>query len=547
MSLFLSKVKKIFKNQYLTKQGDHYVDEYFRFKKDDTPELYKYNCFISTKNFDRTYELFKVTFAYSWTHKWIQKGYSTLKNDSYFKFEININDVKNAYNVYVKNGGKQSQVSWENDWQNILRGKKDSLKFDNIKNIFIELYMSKYKDENRIKDMLEEYAKIYTFKRIKDFDDFKKRRFKIFEDNIKCNNISQGDLGTCYFLEALSVLSNYGELLYQLFPKEVLNNSGYYEICLYHNGEWQKVLVDDYFLIRKDNNGKNAFAFTQPVNDCLYSCFLEKAYAKILGSYADANGGCEHNAFKALTGFDSLVFLNENFGNEIYDFAQRRLEEGNLLSCSTIGHAYSLLSIISQEEQNKEKKYEFKVRNPWGRLKKPEEEKYSNKSQKETGEMYFIKDETKDDFKDYFKGMMTICQTLFGSTVYNFKLKSTTYKLNYFSFEIYKNSKFYIGIYNKDQESIFTKIKAEIKDLNDASKGYQSIEIDRKEKNEILSKIKKFQINNKEYNNEDRYFKYIDLKKSKYILKVEFDKNLNLDNNILKIIIQGNIYRLFRK
>ena len=101
----------------------------------------------------------------------------------------------------------------------------------------------------------------------------KKERFKIFEDNINCNNISQGHLGTCYFLEALSVLSNYGELLYQLFPKEVLNNSGYYEICLYHNGEWQKVLVDDYFPIKKDKNGKDAFAFTQPVNDCLYSCF----------------------------------------------------------------------------------------------------------------------------------------------------------------------------------------------------------------------------------------------------------------------------------
>ena len=101
----------------------------------------------------------------------------------------------------------------------------------------------------------------------------KKERFKIFEDNINCNNISQGSLGTCYFLEALSVLSNYGELLYQLFPKEVLNNSGYYEICLYHNGEWQKVLVDDYFPIKKDKNGKDAFAFTQPVNDCLYSCF----------------------------------------------------------------------------------------------------------------------------------------------------------------------------------------------------------------------------------------------------------------------------------
>ena len=61
------------------------------------------------------------------------------------------------------------------------------------------------------------------------------------------SNVKQGSLGTCYFLEAISTLSNYGQLLYQLFANENINNEGLYEIFLFYKGEWQKVLVDDYF------------------------------------------------------------------------------------------------------------------------------------------------------------------------------------------------------------------------------------------------------------------------------------------------------------
>ena len=549
MSLFLSKITKIFQNQNLTKQGNHYKDETFRFKKDDTPDLYKYNCFISTKSFKRTYELFEGIFSYIWTEKWFEKienGNGDLKNDSFFKFEITKNDIKNAYNDVYKNiiGGIKSQIVWENDWQNILKNNKNSLSNENKEKIFKKIYMNKYNDENRIKDMLEEYAKVFTFKRLKDYDYYQKDKFKIFEDKISCNNIHQGSLGTCYFLEALSVLSNYGELLYQLFPKENINEEGLYQICLYHEGEWQKVLIDDYFIFKKNYLNKEIFAFARPENDyCLYPCFLEKAYAKILGSYADVNGGFAHDAFKALTGFDSIIILNSNYSDIIYDFIGKKLDEGNLAACSTIGHAYSLLSITSEEDLiNKEKKYEFKTRNPWGYLSK-EEIKYGNKKTYDTGEMFLIKDKTKDEFKDYFKGRITVCQTLFGSTVYNFKLNDKTPDENYFYFEIYKNAKFYIGIYNEYHEGLFSKIKVSYKDLNKSNEGYKPIEIDVKEKQEIISKVNgNFFPNGKKYRNEDRYYKYIDLEKSKYILKVLNTSKESLNNNILKIIIEGNIY-----
>ena len=124
-------------------------------------------------------------------------------------------------------------------------------------------------------------------------------------------------MGTCYFLAVISTLSNYGQLLFQLFPNEKINNEGFYEICLYDKGKWIKVLVDDYFIFEKNSN---QFAFTQPINNCLYSCLLEKAYAKIRGSYADINGGKIYEAFEALTGFESFIVPVSNLNDIVYDY-----------------------------------------------------------------------------------------------------------------------------------------------------------------------------------------------------------------------------------
>ena len=96
-----------------------------------------------------------------------------------------------------------------------------------------------------------------------------------------------------------------------MFPIEDLNPEGIYELCLYKDGEWYKVLIDDYLIFKKRENENEPlhFYFAQPIKDSLYSCLLEKAFAKINGGYADIDGGLEIKAFNALTGFDSMIFF----------------------------------------------------------------------------------------------------------------------------------------------------------------------------------------------------------------------------------------------
>ena len=121
------------------------------------------------------------------------------------------------------------------------------------------------------------------------------------------------------------------KLLYQLFPQEEISDDGYYEICLYQKGKWYKVLIDDYFVFkkRKNENEPLIFYFSQPAKGCLYSCFLEKAYAKFNGSYADINGSNNCQAFEALTGFraDEFPFRDTNnnrlIKDEIYNYCYK--------------------------------------------------------------------------------------------------------------------------------------------------------------------------------------------------------------------------------
>ena len=68
---------------------------------------------------------------------------------------------------------------------------------------------------------------------------------KIFDEKINCTKFRQNIIGNCYFLDVLSLLSNYGQLLTQIFRIDKMNMQGYYEICLFIDGQWQIVIIDD--------------------------------------------------------------------------------------------------------------------------------------------------------------------------------------------------------------------------------------------------------------------------------------------------------------
>ena len=84
--------------------------------------------------------------------------------------------------------------------------------------------------------------------------------YSIFQNIIECDDIKQGSLGNCYFLSAISSLTEFPQLIYQLFRTKEVSNYGYYEVVLFIEGEWQVVILDDYFPVYSTNNSYFVFA-----------------------------------------------------------------------------------------------------------------------------------------------------------------------------------------------------------------------------------------------------------------------------------------------
>ena len=69
----------------------------------------------------------------------------------------------------------------------------------------------------------------------------------IFDEKIDCTKFVQNSIGNCYFLNVISLLSNYGQLLTQIFRIDKMNLQGYYEICLFIDGQWQIVIIHSFY------------------------------------------------------------------------------------------------------------------------------------------------------------------------------------------------------------------------------------------------------------------------------------------------------------
>jgi calpain-15 len=77
------------------------------------------------------------------------------------------------------------------------------------------------------------------------------------------------------------------QLISRLFETKIINNQNCYEIWLNLDGEWQPVIIDDNFPCIK-NQGP---AFSQCHGPEIWVCLLEKAYAKLFGSYLSLEAG----------------------------------------------------------------------------------------------------------------------------------------------------------------------------------------------------------------------------------------------------------------
>ncbi|XP_063340759.1 calpain-8-like [Pelmatolapia mariae] len=219
-------------------------------------------------------------------------------------------------------------------------------------------------------------------------------------------DFGQGTVGNCWFLSAISALTFQKKLLAQVVPldQSFKNYAGIFHFRFWRFGKWVDVIIDDYLpTINKQlllANSKCGNEFWVPL--------LEKAYAKICGSYADMHWGSPSESFKDFTGGVTMTYkLREahsaGHDAELWLTLKRAIQCKSLICSGTFpkedalantishtglvdAHIYSVTAVTEVEL------YSSKVRlvrlmNPWG--KQEWNGKWSDKMQLEDFCYYF--------------------------------------------------------------------------------------------------------------------------------------------------------------
>ncbi|XP_063080008.1 calpain-1 catalytic subunit-like [Engraulis encrasicolus] len=199
-------------------------------------------------------------------------------------------------------------------------------------------------------------------------------------DGISRFDFAQGQLGNCWFLASIGTLTFQRHIRDQVIPKNQSFTDGYagiFHFRFWRFGKWVDVVIDDKL---PTLDGRLIFVQSKSQNE-FWSALLEKAYAKVCGSYADMNGGTVAEALVDFTGGVHMCFDLKDAPADLWDLMFRACQSKSLMGCGTPqgataantvlpngiveGHAYTITGVHKVTSNGQPVKL-VRLFNPWG-------------------------------------------------------------------------------------------------------------------------------------------------------------------------------------
>lgn len=226
----------------------------------------------------------------------------------------------------------------------------------------------------------------FEWRRAKDIAQLNGQKPSFSSNGVSRFDVRQGRLGDCWLVASIACLSmpEYKTLFDRVVPPDQNFQEGWYSgvfrFNFWHFGQWKQVVVDD---LLPTIRGQLAFISSEQSNE-FWAALLEKAYAKLYGSYEALKSGVMRDALTDLTGGLTETYnfkgpqadLPENIVNILF----KALERQSLIGCAihnkgsgesvrpdglVEGHAYSVTD-LRRIMQGQDPVTLIRIRNPHG-------------------------------------------------------------------------------------------------------------------------------------------------------------------------------------
>ncbi|XP_051881416.1 LOW QUALITY PROTEIN: calpain-2 catalytic subunit-like [Pristis pectinata] len=160
------------------------------------------------------------------------------------------------------------------------------------------------------------------------------RNPQFFVKGVSRFDVCQGNVGDCWFLAALASLTMQQELFDHVVPPDQdfhRNYCGIFHFRFWYFGDWVDVVVDD-----RLPNARNQLIFVRSCEENEFWCaLLEKAYAKLYGSYGDLHMGQIAEAMVDFSGGIKLEILLKSPPPDLWKMLRTAISLGSFVGCST--------------------------------------------------------------------------------------------------------------------------------------------------------------------------------------------------------------------